>query len=127
METNAILSESVVVQRQATLQEFSDVIDSASKNLDGILKEIGWSFEDLQSKEALVTCPINPQHRVVESSLQCHIDRCKWARDGYTREEQEEAASLEANRFFYENKKDVHAVELDADCQREITSRFVAG
>lgn len=48
METNAVLSESVVVQRQATLQEFSDVIDSASKNLDGILKEIGWSFEDLQ-------------------------------------------------------------------------------
>ncbi|XP_063971581.1 LOW QUALITY PROTEIN: U11/U12 small nuclear ribonucleoprotein 48 kDa protein-like [Lytechinus pictus] len=124
MDTGAALSNGVVAQRQQALQKFSDVIDSASKNLDGILKEIGWSIEDLQTKEAEMVCPLNPNHRVIESSLEGHIERCKWARDGYTKEEKDHAASLEANSFFYENKKNVHTVELDMSSQREIMSRF---
>lgn len=92
-------------------------IDSIRSNLNGILSLLGWTEESLFKEQTKVQCPLDANHMVPESSLKSHIERCKWLKGGYTKEEMEK--NPPSSSFCY---PDSVSVTLDKELLSKITS-----
>ncbi|XP_067122279.1 U11/U12 small nuclear ribonucleoprotein 48 kDa protein-like [Centruroides vittatus] len=102
-------------QREESIKEISYFIDSIENRLQNFMKHVGWSR---LGKEEMVTCPLNPNHYMPQSSLAKHVETCSWIADGYTKKEKEE--SLSSSHFFYKNSTSVVPVLIDEETQHKI-------
>lgn len=101
--------------REEAIKEISSFIDSTEKRLQNFMKQIGWCR---LGKEEMITCPLNPNHYMPQSSLAKHLETCSWIADGYSKEEKEK--SLSSSHFFYKNSTSVVPVLIDEEIQHKI-------
>ncbi|XP_046741073.1 U11/U12 small nuclear ribonucleoprotein 48 kDa protein-like [Diprion similis] len=71
-------------EREKQLDDLNSFIQSSYEELTSVVSSLGWTLESISNEShTTVTCPFDDGHRVRETSLGNHLEKCQWKAEGY--------------------------------------------
>ncbi|KAK3921897.1 U11/U12 small nuclear ribonucleoprotein 48 kDa protein, partial [Frankliniella fusca] len=81
-------------ERKQKLLELQNFIKKSTDQLNAVLDSLGWTRDVLLQKgNDIVSCPLNPEHRMPQRSLERHLEKCSLHHEGYQSDEEFLSAS----------------------------------
>ncbi|XP_034239537.1 U11/U12 small nuclear ribonucleoprotein 48 kDa protein-like [Thrips palmi] len=78
-----------VEDRRKYLMDLEEYINKSKQQLSSILNSLNWSHDSLMEEEPkMVSCPLNPEHRMPQRSLDRHLKKCSLRQEGYQSDEE---------------------------------------